>query len=59
MCDRPQLSKADEAAAYFGLKESTFRDLVRRRGWPVYRIGHAVRYDLAELIHLARDEGEG
>jgi hypothetical protein len=59
MCDLPQLSKAAEAAAYFGLKEGTFRDLVRRRGWSTYKIGHAVRYDLQELVRLARDSGDG
>jgi hypothetical protein len=58
MCDLPQLSKAAEAAAYFGLKEGTFRDLVRRKKWPVYRLAHSVRYDLQELTQLARDEGE-
>jgi hypothetical protein len=60
MCDDglPKLVNAAEGSAFFGLKEGTFRDLVRRRGWPTYKIGHAVRYSLDELVRLARDEGD-
>lgn len=58
MCNRPQLATAAEMAAALGLKESTWRDVARRRGYPCFRIAHAVRWDLTEILALVREDAD-
>lgn len=57
MCDAPRLASAPEMAALLAMRVSTFRDLARRRRFPAYRIGRAVRFDPAEIYALLRQEG--
>jgi hypothetical protein len=59
MCDETepgQLKNAAEMATLLAVKEATFRDLARRRRWPCYRIGRAVRWSLPEIRRLLREE---
>jgi excisionase family DNA binding protein len=53
---QPQLKNAAEMASYFGVRESTFRDLARRRRWPHWRVGRAVRWSLPEIERLLRED---
>lgn len=56
MCDTPRLLTAPEMAQVFHLKEGTFRDLSRRRGWPCFRLGRSVRWDLEEILKVVREQ---
>lgn len=56
MCDRPSLRTAAEMAELLHLKVGTWRDLARRRRFPRYSVGHAVRWDEGEILRLLRDE---
>jgi excisionase family DNA binding protein len=56
MCEtQPQLKNAAEMATLLAVKEATFRDLARRRGWPCYRIGRQVRFDPEEIRRFLRE----
>jgi excisionase family DNA binding protein len=57
MCDGPRLATVPEVAAQWQMRPGTLRDLIRRRGLPIYRIGRAVRVDPNELLALLRVEG--
>jgi excisionase family DNA binding protein len=56
MCDRPQLSNAEQMAQRLGIKPNTWRDLARRRHLPHFRIGRAVRWDEEQILELLREE---
>lgn len=59
MCDGPTtLETIPEFSARVKMRPGTVYDLIRRRGWPAYRIGRSVRVDPAELLVLLREEGE-
>lgn len=59
MCDRPALASIPELAEILKMRPATLYDIVRRRHLPVFRIGRAVRVDVAEILALLRVEEEG
>ncbi len=58
MCDKAELDLRDAKSMgeALGMKPSTFRDVARRRKFPRFEIGHAVRWNLPEILRLVREE---
>ncbi|MGH7540180.1 MAG: helix-turn-helix domain-containing protein [Gemmatimonadota bacterium] len=56
---RVRLVKADEAAPVLGISRSTLLAYAAAGKVAHYRFGHAVRFDLAELLESARRGGNG
>lgn len=52
----PRLVTTVEMANILRMNPSTFPDIARRREFPRWRIGRAVRYDPDEILALLREE---
>lgn len=50
-----RLLRAPELAEHLGMPQSTLYNRAKKDDWPHYRMGHAVRFDLEEVLAFLRE----
>jgi hypothetical protein len=58
MCTTPRLLTPAELGAFLNLPTKSIYSLAARRGWPRYRLGRAIRFDLTAVLNAIREGGD-